>query len=112
MPHHHPYPADPPLAAFHDAYRIIKAGRYAADLQDLAADVWTIQGYLQKVLIGEHTEPFNGPPPVELRQAAAQLLAAIEERAPVVAAPSADVSLWLTLLLPLLQKLLEKLLKL
>jgi hypothetical protein len=105
MPHHHPYPADPPLAAFHAAYRIIKAGRYAADLQDLAADVWTIQGYLQKVLIGEHTEPFNGPPPVELRQAAAQLLAAI-------AAPSADVSLWLTLLLPLLQKLLEKLLKL
>lgn len=112
MSHHHPYPADPPLAAFQDAYRIIKAGRYSEELKDLAADTWTIQGYLQKLLIGDHSQPINGPPPLvdlNVADAAQQLLLAIDER-PAMAHASADLSLLLTLLLPLLQKLLERLL--
>lgn len=108
--HAHPYPSDPPLAAFQDAYRIVRAGRYAEELKDLAADIWTCQGYLQKILIGDHALPVNGLPPAELREAAANLLLAIEERPQAVAASGADLSLLLSLLLPLLQKLLETLL--
>lgn len=117
--HVHPYPSDPPLAAFQDAYRIIKAGNYKEELKDLSSDLWTCQGYLQKVLIGEHSVVINGQPPVpdDIRVAASNLLSAIENREPIPAGDLQDdlvklldPSVWLAMILPIIQKLLEKLL--
>ena len=52
-----PYPATLPLTEATEAFAIIKAGEFATCTPELGYDLWQVQGYVQKILLGDPNAP-------------------------------------------------------
>lgn len=88
------YPVDLPLDCAKEVIRIVTAGTIVEEKDRFALCVWNVQGYIQKVLLGEPV-PHAVPEFVELRA--------------VLAKPRAgEIPSWLLVLIEMLLKLLEE----
>ena len=56
MPNHASYPTLFPIRCFTETIDIIRSGEVSAKRADLAAHLWNIQGYAQKVVFGDPQE--------------------------------------------------------
>lgn len=49
------YPSDLPMSELLEAIKVVQAGDFKNGIDELAHDLWVIQGYAQKMLIGAPT---------------------------------------------------------
>lgn len=58
-----PYPSVMPIESVSNIIRIVREGTITAEVKDFANDIWTTQGYIQSVVIGNPLPVINGQPP-------------------------------------------------
>lgn len=99
------YPVDFPLDAVTNVVTTLRSGQASANLPQLAFDLWTVQGYAQRQLIGVPGEPV-APNTALASQAAADPLAMLEAIAQGSAGAQAVID-WASLLTWALQELVK-----
>lgn len=107
------YPPTVPIDCVQEIISIVRAGSYQNSAKELAHAAWTVQGYLQNVLLGSPSPVVASiPPAAEARDAFSQMHAELSSlvNSPKAAAALPDPLLYLIkqYLLPLLAALLSQ----